>query len=163
GVAYGEAFARNAAEVALAADRTVEHRVAHDDRLFRHNAAVLRRVDDEAAAGEALADIVVRLAFEFERHARRDPDAEALSGRAGELHMDRVVGETRMAVAPGDLARQHGAGRAVRVADRQLDLHRLPVLDRILRLFDQGPVDDVVNLVVLGFAVMDRDVRGRHG
>jgi Ca2+-binding RTX toxin-like protein len=34
GVAHGKAFARHAAEVALAADRAVQHGVADDDRVF---------------------------------------------------------------------------------------------------------------------------------
>ncbi len=38
GVADGEALAGDAAEVALALDRAVEHGVADDDRLFRHDA-----------------------------------------------------------------------------------------------------------------------------
>ena len=62
GVAHGEALAGDAAEVALAGDGAVEDGVADDDRLFRHEAAVVRRAHDEAAAGEALADIVVGLA-----------------------------------------------------------------------------------------------------
>ena len=37
GVAHREALARDAAEVALARDGAVEHRVADDDRLLRHD------------------------------------------------------------------------------------------------------------------------------
>ena len=79
----------------------------HDRRRLR------RRIDDDAAARQALADIVVGLAVEIERHAVGEPGAEALAGRAVEPDLDRVVGQARMAVAPRDLARQHGAGRAV--------------------------------------------------
>ena len=39
GVAHREALARDAAEVALARDGAVEHRVADDDRLLRHDLA----------------------------------------------------------------------------------------------------------------------------
>ena len=62
GVADGEALAGDAAEVALAGDGAVEHGVADDDRLLRHDAGVRGRADDDAAAGQALADIVVGLA-----------------------------------------------------------------------------------------------------
>ena len=65
--------------------------------------------DDELAARQALADIVVRLAFEDERHARREPRAEALARGALQVHGDRVVGQALVAVALGDLAGQHGA------------------------------------------------------
>jgi hypothetical protein len=79
-----------------------------------------RRLDDDAAAGQALADIVVGFAFELEGDAAREPGAEALAGGALEADVDGVVGQAGMAVALGDLARQHRAGGAVDVAD----LHR---------------------------------------
>ena len=103
---------------ALALDRAVEHGVADDDRLLRHEAGVGGRAHDDAAAREALADIVVGVAFELEGHAVREPGAEALPGGAGELHVDGAVGQPLVAVALGDLAREHGAGGAVGVADR---------------------------------------------
>ena len=43
GVAHGEALAGDAAEIALAGDGAVQHRVADDDRLLRHDARVCRR------------------------------------------------------------------------------------------------------------------------
>src|SRR5215472_6691364 len=51
GVAHGEALAGDAAEIAFALDRAVHHGVADDDALLRHDAAVLRRLDDDLAAG----------------------------------------------------------------------------------------------------------------
>ena len=48
------------------------------------NVASLRRVDDDLAAGEALAAVVVGVAFEAQRHAARHEGAEALAGRARE-------------------------------------------------------------------------------
>jgi hypothetical protein len=60
------------------------------------------------------------------RDAMREPCAEALARRALERHMDRVVGQARMAVALGDFARQHRAGRAVDVVDRHRDAHGAP-------------------------------------
>ena len=85
GIAHREALAGDAAEIAFAGDRAIEHGVADDDRVFRHEADLLMRLDDELAAGETLADIVVGLAGEFERHAMGDPGAEALAGDAGQL------------------------------------------------------------------------------
>ena len=61
GVAHGEALAGHAAEEDLAADGAVEHGVADDDVLLRRDGALARRVDDDAAAREALADVVVGL------------------------------------------------------------------------------------------------------
>ena len=45
----------------------------------------VRRVDDDLAAGQALADVVVGVAFEGQGHAPRDEGAEALAGRALEV------------------------------------------------------------------------------
>ena len=64
--------------------------------------AALERLvtDEDAAAGEALADVVVGVALELERHAVGEERAEALAGGAGELEADGVVGQTVAAVSP---------------------------------------------------------------
>src|SRR5690606_15051440 len=76
-VAHGKALAGDAAEVAFAADRAVEHGVADDHALFRHDAGLRVRAHDELAAREALADVVIAFAGEVERDAARDPRTEA--------------------------------------------------------------------------------------
>ena len=67
GVAHREALAGHAAEVRLAAGGAVEHHVADDDVLLRPEGRIARRIDDDASAGEPLADVVVGVAFQ--RHA----------------------------------------------------------------------------------------------
>ena len=74
---------------------------------------LLGRIDDDAPARQALADVVVGFAFQFERHPLGEEGAETLAGRALELDVDRFVAQARVAVAPRDFARQHGAGRAI--------------------------------------------------
>src|ERR1019366_9291762 len=62
GVAHGETRAGHAAEIAFAGDGAVKHGVADDDRLMRRDfLGVARGIDDDLAAREALADIIVRL------------------------------------------------------------------------------------------------------
>ena len=107
------------------------------------------RAHDELAARQALADVVVTLADEIERHAMRQQRAEALAGGAVEAHPDRVLGQAGMAIALGDLAGQHGAGRAVQVADREVELDRLLLLERRPAQLDQLAVEHLVELVVL--------------
>ena len=68
-----------------------------------------------------------------------------------------------MAVALGDLARQHGAGGAVGVLDRGDDAYRRAAVERRLRLGDQPAIEDVVDLVILLLAVVDRDAGRRLG
>ena len=62
------------------------------------NVGAARRIDDQPAAREPLADEVVRVAFERQRDAARHERAEALSGRSGELQANRVVGQPLRAV-----------------------------------------------------------------
>src|SRR5205823_12172032 len=81
-VAHREALAGDAAEIALALDGAVEHGVSDDDRFLGLEAAIGRRPNDNAAAREALADIVVGVTLELEGHAAREPGAEALAGRS---------------------------------------------------------------------------------
>ena len=75
-------------------------------RMFSSGRKVELRggIDDDAAAGEAFADVIVGVAFEFERDALGEEGAEALSGGAGELEADGVVGQTGGAVAARDFA-----------------------------------------------------------
>ena len=128
GIAHGETFAGNAAEVAFALDRAVEHGVADDDRFLRHDAGVGGRAHDDASARESLADVVVGVAFELEGHAARAM-RRSLAGGAGELHVDGVVGQPFVAVALGDLAGEHGAGGAVD-ARPGFDPHRRAAVQR---------------------------------
>ena len=55
------------------------------------NVELARRIDDDLAAGQPLADVVVGVAFQRQRHARAARSAEALAGRALEVQLDRVV------------------------------------------------------------------------
>src|SRR5262249_25546938 len=116
-VPHAEALPGHAADVRLPAGRAVERHVADDHVLFRHKRRAGRRVDDDLAAGEALADVVVRVAFQAERHAARDEGPEALSRRAPEVQVDRVARQAYGAVAPRDLAADNRANHAVDVAD----------------------------------------------
>ena len=94
-------------------------------------------VDDELAAGKSLADVIVGLAFERERHALGEKRAETLPRAAGELNADRVVGQARGTVTPRDFAAQHRADRAVNVANRNAQRNRRAILERLVRHFDQ--------------------------
>src|SRR5690606_33848640 len=94
GVTDAEPLADHAADVDLAVDRAVADHVAGDDVLLGLEALLqrlFRREDRDLAAGEALANVVVGIAFEQHRHAVRQEAAEALAGRALEAERDRVV------------------------------------------------------------------------
>ena len=69
-VADAEPLAGDAADVTLAAGRAVEGDVADDDVLLRLERRQRRRVDDQLAARQALADVVVGVAVQPQRDAR---------------------------------------------------------------------------------------------
>ena len=164
GIAHRETLARDAAEVTFSGDRAVKHRIADDHRVFRHDLLGRGgRIDDEAPSRQTLADVVVGLAFEFERHAVGHPGPEALACRALELDVDRPVRQTLVAVTLGDHARQHGAGRSVRVLDRQCQADRGAVLDRLATAFDQRAVEHAVETVILAVGLADPDALRRFG
>ena len=117
GVADGEALAGDAVEEDFAAGGAVEDHVADQDAFLRQEARGLGRIGDDAAAGKALAEVVVGVAFKFERDAVGNECAKALAGRAVELEVDGAVGQAGRAVAARDFAAQHGAHGAVHVAD----------------------------------------------
>ena len=83
----------DAADIRFAARRAVEGHVADDDVLLGSEGGTLRRIRDQPAARQPLAESVVGIAHQRHRHAARHERAEALSGRAGEGDLDRVVGQ----------------------------------------------------------------------
>src|SRR5438876_2212937 len=124
-VAYGKTLPGHSAEVRLAARGAVEDDVAHQDVLLGHEGRLARRIDDELAAREALADVVVGIALEGQRDAPGHEGAEALARRAREVDADRVVGQAVRTMAPRQLRAQDRSYRAVDVADGQADVHGL--------------------------------------
>ena len=66
-VAHGEAFSGLARDVQLAGGGAVENRVPYED--IAAFGSVGARADDDCAAGEALADVVVRFTEQFQREA----------------------------------------------------------------------------------------------
>ena len=94
GVADGKALAGDAVEKDFAAGGAVEHDVAHQDALFRQEAGGLGRIGDDAPAGKSLAQIIVRVAFQFKGDAVGHESSKALAGRAVELEVNGFVGQS---------------------------------------------------------------------
>ena len=121
---------------------------------------MLRRINDDAAAGESLAHVIVRVALQREGDALGQECAEALPGRAGELELDGVVRQAVRAVPPRDLSAQHGADGAVHVADGQLEFHRCAVVESFTRVIDELVIERLVEAVVLCSGAAARDAAG---
>src|SRR5207248_1941328 len=71
GITDAEALADHAAQENLAAGCAVADHVAGDDVLLRVELRSLWRTDDDAAAGEALAHVIVGVAFQVDGDALR--------------------------------------------------------------------------------------------
>ncbi len=111
-----------------------------------------RRINDDASARQALADVVVGVAFEDEGHARRD-ETRRSSGRRSRVKCRRigVVGQSLRAVPAGDLAAGEGADDAVDVADGEFGADGLPPFDgRGAQGQQYGLVERLFEAVVLG-------------
>src|SRR5439155_754094 len=78
---------------------------------------IAERADRDVAAGEPLADVVVRFAFELELHARQGERREALARAAAEAQAHCPGREAGVAVALRDAPRDPGTDRQVVVAD----------------------------------------------
>ena len=79
-VAHAETFAGHAADISLAAGRAIERHVAGDDVFLRHERRTGGRKHNDFAAGKSFAEIIVRIAFENQRHAFGHERAETLAG-----------------------------------------------------------------------------------
>src|SRR6185312_16466328 len=78
-VADTEPLAGDAADEGLTAGGAVERDVADDDVLLGDERSLLGRIDDEPPAREPLAEVVVGVPLQRQRHAARDEGAEALA------------------------------------------------------------------------------------
>ena len=149
-VSHAEPLAADAADEDLAARGPVGHDVARDHVVFRPEEGVGHRPHDHAAAGEALAAVVVDVADDRHLDAGHAEGHQALAGRAGERDPDRAVGQAARAVPTRDLARKDGADRAVDVADRQVELDRLLLLEgRLAEAEERGHVERPLDAVIL--------------
>src|SRR5690606_10480661 len=159
GVAHREAFAGAAADVEFAAGRAVEGDVADDDVFGGRKAGGRGGAHNDLAAGEALADVVVGVAFEAEGHALGHECAEGLAGGTGEADVDGVLGQAGGAVFAGDLAAGDGADDAVDVFDGELGDDLLAAINGGGAAFEErGEVEGFLESVVLGLLAVAADL-----
>src|SRR5580658_6980924 len=148
-IANGKALAGHAVEKCFAAGSGGESDVADQNIFFRGEAGFARRVHHDAAPGQAFADVIVGLAFERERNAFRQERAQTLPSRAGELNLDRVVGQADRAVAACDLSAQHRAHGAMHVPHREVDGNGREIFDCRVGFFENFVIERLLQAVVL--------------
>ena len=128
-VPNAEPLAGHAADVRFTARCAVERHVSSDDVFLRHERGAFGRVKDDLAAAQALAEVIIGVAFQFQRHAARHECSKALPCAAGELDVDCVVGQTVWPPLPGEFAAGDGADDAVHVAEGQFGANLLAAFD----------------------------------
>ena len=150
GVADTEALARHTADENFALGRTIQRDVADDHVLFRCKGAGRRRIQDQFATAQALAEVVVGVAFEREGHALGHERTEALACTALEGDLDGVLRQAGGAALASQFSAGDGSGDAVDVADRQgrLDLFA-PLNGRSAQRQQLGDVQRLVDAMVL--------------
>ena len=141
-VADGEPLAGRPVEVGLALRGAIQRGVPDQDRLFRDEGGALGGIHNDPPAAQALAQIVIGLALEFQRHASGQEGPERLAGRPRKLDVDGVRRQAFQAIASGDLTGQDRPHRPVHVPDGQLQFHGSFVLDGRLAQLDQLPIED---------------------
>ena len=128
-VAHAETFARHPAHKDFTRGRAVQRHVADEDVLLGLEGGTFRRINHEASAAQALAEVIVGVAFEFKRHALGHERAETLARAAGELKMNRVVGQTVRSPFFRDVAADDGADDAIERCGWAIGMNALASLD----------------------------------
>ena len=117
----------------------------------------------EDSARHALADVVVGLTFEVERHAAGHEGAEALPGGAGKAEINRAFGQALLTITASDLTGEHAADGSVHVAHGNVEPNAFALFERRFRSLDQHHVQRGAEAVVLLDGLADAHARTRVG
>src|SRR6266850_2145577 len=161
-VADRETFSRHPADVGFAAGGSVKSDVADDNVFFGDKSGSFGWMNNNFAARQAFADVIVGIAFEEESHAFGHERAEALPGAAGEINLDGIFGKTLDTPASGDFAADNRADHAVHIANWKRGHHLLLTLDRWSADLEQhGIVQGLFEAMVLRDLAKAANI-GRH-
>src|SRR5690606_17093785 len=133
GIAHAKTLARAPRRKQTAARRTVQTGVADDGRVLRFERRIARWIYHQLAAGHALADIVVGIAFQIHMQTTGVPDTKTLAGRARQTQHDRRVGHAEIAITFGDFPGQARPDRTIAIADVETEFTAAFALYRGLR------------------------------
>ena len=94
GIADAKSLTRHASDENFTLGRAIQRNVADDHVLFWCKGAGRRRIQDQFAAAQALAEVVVGIALECEGHALGHERTETLASTALEGNLDSVFGQS---------------------------------------------------------------------
>jgi hypothetical protein len=109
-------------------------------------AAALRRPDGQLAPERPFAEIVVGVSLDGHGDARGAESEKTLTGAAGRVDDDGVVGQPGLAVAAGDFVAEAGAQGSLDIGDRQVGWLRAVPLQEPAGLFDEVVVRRIVRM-----------------
>ena len=157
GVAHAEALADEAAQEDLAAGGAVADDVAGDDVVLGGERRVAVGAHHHSPTGQALADVVVGVALQRHRHARRHERTEALPGRATEVQRRwcrRADPAPPCAVVIAEPSMVPTVRLTLRIGS--VERHRLAALDGRRARAQQLLVERLVEAVILRHRVVQR-------
>ena len=127
GVADGEALAGAAGGEEGSAGSSVERDVAKNDVQFGLEGGAALAAKDDFAAGEALADEVIRHALQDKLHSWNGEGSKGLAGDAGHFEGERCLRIRPVSVEHSELAGETRAEGAVFVGDERVEDKMLAV------------------------------------
>ena len=123
-----------------------------------------RRVDDELAPGQALAQVIVGVSFQNEGHALGYEGSEAHPCRTIEVHANRVFRKSLGTVALGNVVAKNRAHGPVDIANWQNDIDGLALLDRVFaQRHQRGYIQGFFQSMILAGGAVHAKARPRFG
>ena len=139
-VAHAETFARLTANKCLPIGCTVEGYVADDDIVFGFKGGSLTRIDNQFAAAQSLAKVVIGVAFEAEGDARRCEGCKRLSSRSFKGDVNGVFRQTIGSEASRDFAAEDGSDHAVGIFNIEFRVDFAAILEGGFAKFEEDLV-----------------------
>ena len=106
-VSDGETLAYPTVDIQFSGRSAIEQCVAGNGIIFSLKSRVARRNHHYTTARKTLAEIVVGITLQLQRHSLAEERPETLSGRTRERQFHAVIGKTRAAESLGDVATEH--------------------------------------------------------
>ena len=123
-VAHRKAFTSATGGKETTTGRPIQYGIAEDHIAVGHKAGVLMGTNDQLAAAQALAHIVLGFAIKPQIETVQPKGPKALTSGTGEADLNLTVGQAFVAITQGQLTSQLGANGALRIADLVRQPHR---------------------------------------
>ena len=158
GIPHAKPLASFSADVGFPGGCAVKSDIPDDAVFFGRKTGPFGRINNQSGAAEALAEVVVGVAFQFQRHAVGIERAKTLSGRTFKFQPDGVFRQAFRAVTLSDFIRQHSADGPVCIFNRKSRPNGFAAFKRRFGHFQQRPVQHAGKPVILFFLAVQANV-----